>query len=119
MRISKSHDRPFDNHAGVDDAFGNGSGSKATSEDCRENPDLLSERPAAEPSAPQLIMGEAIEHLQGRQREVYTLIMREGKSLAETGEILGITKSSAATYLERAIKFIAQYCKVAIKRGRV
>lgn len=83
------------------------------------NPDMLPEMANTGPSTPQLLMGEAIEHLQGRQREVYILTMREDKSLAEAAEILGIEKGSAQKYKERAIKFIEGYCKAAIAKGRV
>ncbi len=83
------------------------------------NPDVLPEAESTTPSTPQLLMGEAITHLQGRQREVYLLTMREDKSLAEVGEILGISKGAADTYKRRAIKFISQYCSDAIKAGRV
>ena len=83
------------------------------------NPDVLPEMEIAAPSTPQLLMGEAVEHLQGRQREVYLLTMREDKSLAETAEILGIEKGTAQRYKERAIKFIESYCRQAIKKGRV
>lgn len=83
------------------------------------NPDVLPETEIAAPSTPQLLMGEAIEHLQGRQRECYILTMREGKSLSEAGEILGISKDSARTHKDRAIKFITKYCEEAIKGGRV
>jgi DNA-directed RNA polymerase specialized sigma subunit len=83
------------------------------------NPDSLAERKPCEPSTPQLLMGEAVEHLQGRQRECYLLTMREGKSFSETAEILGIGKGRVQQYRERAIKFIESYCKQAINRGRV
>ena len=83
------------------------------------NPDMLAETEIAAPSTPQLLMGEAVEHLQGRQREVYLLTMREDKSLAEAAEILGIEKGTAQRYKERAIKFIESYCKQAIAKGRV
>jgi DNA-directed RNA polymerase specialized sigma24 family protein len=83
------------------------------------NPDILPETEIVAPSTPQLILGEAIEHLQGKQKEVYILTMREGKSWAETGEILGISKGSVQKYKERAIKFLTQYCKSAMDRGRV
>lgn len=83
------------------------------------NPDSLPDKPAATPSTPQLIMGEAIEHLQGRQREIYLLTMRDDKSLGEAAEILGIEKATAQTYKDRAIKFIEKYCKEAIAKGRV
>lgn len=83
------------------------------------NPDVLPETETAAPSTPQLIMGEAVEHLQGRQKEVYMLIMREGKSLAESAEILGIEKGSVQKYKERAVKFIETWCRAAIARGRV
>lgn len=71
------------------------------------------------PSSPQQLMGEAIEHLQGRQREVYILTMREDKSLSEAGEILAISKDSVRTYLDRAIAFISAYCQQGIDQGRI
>ncbi len=83
------------------------------------NPDVLPETEIASPSTPQLIFGEAVDHLQGRQREVYLLTMREGKSWADTAEILGITKGSAQQYRKRAIKFIESWCQAAMKKGRV
>jgi DNA-directed RNA polymerase specialized sigma24 family protein len=83
------------------------------------NPDVLPETEVAAPSTPQLLMGEAVQHLQGRQREVYLLTMREGKSLAEAAEVLGIEKGSAQKYKERAIKFISAWCKNAMAKGRV
>lgn len=83
-----------------------------------EDPDLLPEQPTA-PSSPQLLMGEAVEHLQGRQREVYLLVMREDKSFSEAGEILGVSKATVQTHLDRAIAFISAYCKQSIDRERV
>ena len=83
------------------------------------NPDVFPETEIAAPSTPHLLMGEAIEHLQGRQREVYILAMREGKSLAEISEILGVAKGNIWKYKQRAVKFIRQYCKNAIDKGRV
>jgi DNA-directed RNA polymerase specialized sigma24 family protein len=83
------------------------------------NPDVLPEMEIAAPSTPQLLMGEAVEHLQGRQKEVYFLTMREGKSLAETADILSLSKGTAQKYKERAIKFVEGYCRQAIQRGRV
>ncbi len=92
-------------------------------EDARANPDSLIEDQAmyanGGPSTPQFIMGEAVDHLQGRQKEVYMLIMREGKSFAEVAEILEITKGSVQVYADRANKFITAYCRAAIDRGRV
>jgi len=88
------------------------------SEEALGNPDCLSEQDNT-PSSPQLVMGEAIEHLQGRQREVYILIMREDKSMAEAAEILDVSKSTVQTYLDRAIAFITNYCRAAISNGRV
>ncbi len=88
-------------------------------EHTQANPDELVDSTVSAPSTPQLIMGEAIDHLQGRQREVYLLTMREDKSLAEVAEILGIEKGSAQVYKSRAIKFIEKYCAEAIARGRV
>ncbi len=87
-------------------------------EDVRANPDSLPEYDTA-PSTPKLLMGEAVLHLQGRQREVYLLVMRENRSFADVGEILDISKSSVQTYLDRAIAFVTAYCVSAMERGRV
>lgn len=90
------------------------------SQECAQaNPDLLPETEIAAPSTPQLLMGEAVEHLQGRQREVYLLTMREGKSLAEAAEVLGLSKGTAQTHKERAVKFITKWCQTAMAKGRV
>jgi DNA-directed RNA polymerase specialized sigma24 family protein len=83
------------------------------------NPDVLPETNDAAPSTPQLLMGEAVEHLQGRQRECYILTMREGKSFSEAAEILGIGKGRVQQYRERAIKFITHWCEQQIAKGRV
>jgi len=92
-------------------------------EDLRANPDSLREDEALyandHPSTPQYLMGEAVQHLQGRQRECYILTMREGKSFSEAAEILGIGKGRVQQYRTRAIKFISAYCEAAIKGGRV
>lgn len=82
------------------------------------NPDSLPAQDSS-PSSPQQLMGEAIQHLQGRQKEVYLLVMREDKSIAEAGEVLDISKGTAQTYLDRAIKFITAYCKQGMDGGRV
>lgn len=71
------------------------------------------------PSTPQLLMGEAILHLQGRQKEVYLSVMRDDLSLSETGELLGIGKSTVQVHLDRAIAFITQYCEAAMQKERV
>lgn len=92
--------------------------SEDNHEDVLGNPDLLPEQ-SAKPSNPQLLMGEAIQHLQGRQKEVYLLVMREDKSIAEAAEILGIIKGTAQVHLERAVAFIKAYCIQAIEGGRV
>jgi RNA polymerase sigma factor (sigma-70 family) len=93
--------------------------SRGNTENFCANPDSLPEMEIAAPSSPQLLMGEAVEHLQGRQRECYILTMREGKSFSEAAEILGIGKGRVQQYRERAIKFIMQYCKSMIEKGRV
>jgi DNA-directed RNA polymerase specialized sigma24 family protein len=83
------------------------------------NPDVLPKTEIDGPSTPQLIMGEAISHLQGRQKEVYLLLMRESRTYEEVSEMLKITRGAAQTYERRAIKFIQDYCKAAIAKGRV
>jgi DNA-directed RNA polymerase specialized sigma24 family protein len=89
------------------------------SEPVLANPDSLPEIEIVAPSTPQQLMGEAINHLQGRQRECYLLTMREGKSFFEAAKILNIGKGRVQQYRERAIKFIKQYCRAAIQKGRV
>jgi len=93
--------------------------SGGVQEDVRANPDVLTETEIATPSTPPLLMGEAVAHLQGRQKEVYLLTMREGKSLTEVAEILGIAKGSAQVFRDRAIRFLTKYCEEAIRKGRV
>lgn len=83
------------------------------------NPDVLPETEIASPSTPQLLMGEAVSHLQGRQKEVYLLLMRESKTYEEVSEVLGIARGAVQTYEKRAIKFITNYCREAISRERV
>ena len=92
--------------------------SRDQEESVLANPDILPEKDTS-PSSPQQLMGEAIEHLQGRQKEVYLLVMREDKSIAEAGEVLDISKGTAQTYLDRAINFITKYCQEGISTGRV
>jgi DNA-directed RNA polymerase specialized sigma24 family protein len=98
-------------------------GNEEPKELAQANPDVLREDEAmyadSQPSNPRLLLGEAVQHLQGRQKEVYLLTMREGKSLAEAAEVLGIEKGSAQVYRDRAIKFLTKYCEEAIKKGRV
>lgn len=106
----------YDKHRG----FGpEGHGDDSNREDKRANPDVLPETEIASPSTPQLLLGEAISHLQGRQKECYLLVMREDKSLAEVAEVLGISKGSVQVYVDRAVKFLIQYCEDCIKKGRV
>lgn len=74
---------------------------------------------ASHPTTPQRIMGEAIQHLQGRQKEVYMLVVRDDRSWADAGKVLGISKGSVQIYLNRAVRFITAYCKQAMDKGRV
>lgn len=89
-------------------------------EHSRANPDRLTESGDLwghrEMTRAQELMGEAVRHLQGRQKEVYWLTMRDGKSLSEVGKILNISKDTARDYKERAIKFIKAYCTTILKK---
>lgn len=89
-------------------------------EDLRANPDSLREDEAmysnSPLSRPQEIMGEAIEHLQGRQKDVYMLTMRQGMSINEAAKLLDISKSTAQVHRDRAIKFIAAYCQIKLTK---
>ncbi len=73
----------------------------------------------AEVTEEQFIMGEAVEHLQGRQRDVYFLTVRQGVSLAKVAKLLDISKSAVQIYKVRAVSFVTAYCKQAIKNGRL
>jgi DNA-directed RNA polymerase specialized sigma24 family protein len=88
-------------------------------EDIRANPDNLRSDETfythTELTEPQEIMGRAISQLQGRPKEAYLLTMREGKSLSEAAAILKVSKAAIQIYRQRAIKFIAAYCKLAMK----
>lgn len=90
-------------------------------EDVRANPDQREEGTQlwgnSGMTRAQALMGEAINHLQGRQKAVYELTMRDGKSLAEVAEIFGVSKSAVQGYRERAIKFITAYCRAVIAKG--
>lgn len=84
-------------------------------EPVQANPDSLPEGTSyfgdSQPTRAQMLMGEAVGHLQGQQKAVYLLCMREEYSIAQAAKKLGISKSTAQTYRERAIKFIQQYCQ--------
>lgn len=84
-------------------------------EPVESNPDSLVEGTSyfedVQPTRAQMLMGEAIKHLQGQQKAIYMLTMRESLSLSEAAKKLGIAKSTAQVYRERAIKFIQQYCE--------
>jgi RNA polymerase sigma factor (sigma-70 family) len=117
--INSARDSSRGEHSPYWDYMAGTHGEMGQLEYAQANPDVLPETEIAAPSTPQLIMGEAVQHLQGRQREVYLLTMREGKSLAEAAEILGISKGTAQKFKERAIKFIENWCKSQIAKGRV
>src|ERR1700688_4673877 len=90
-------------------------------EDVRANPDSLREDEGlygnSQVTRPQELMGEAIEHLQGRQKQVYLLTFLQGLSFTEAAKKLHISKSAVEIYRNRAAKFITQYCEAAIQRG--
>lgn len=92
-------------------------------EPTRANPDSLLESDGlyanAQRTKPQELMGEAIEHLQGRQKQVYLLTVRQGLSFTEAAKKLHISKSAVEIYRNRAAKFITQYCESAIQRGEL
>ena len=84
-------------------------------EPVQANPDSLPEGTSyfgdSQPTRAQVLMGEAIQHLQGRQKAVYLLTMQEGYSLAQAGKKIGVSKDTARTYKDRAVKFLIQYCE--------
>lgn len=83
-------------------------------EPSQANPDTLLESDGvyanSQPTPEQMLMGEAVEHLQGRQKQVYLMMMREGLSGAQAAMKLGISKWTARDYRDRANRFIVQYC---------
>ncbi|MFC0271113.1 sigma-70 family RNA polymerase sigma factor [Metabacillus herbersteinensis] len=52
------------------------------------------------------LIEDALCMLTRRERDVFTLIRAEGLSFENTAELLGVTKSSVQTYLDRAEKKI-------------
>lgn len=90
-------------------------------EDVKANPDSLREDEGlyanSQVTRPQELMGEAIEHLQGRQKQVYLLTFRRGLSFADTAKRLKISRSAVQIYRNRAARFVTQYCEAAIQRG--
>ncbi|MGM7634180.1 sigma-70 family RNA polymerase sigma factor [Bacillus sp. Hm123] len=50
----------------------------------------------------QWLLDDVLADLTKRERDVFTLVRAEGLTLEHTAELLGITKSSVQTYLERA-----------------
>ncbi len=79
------------------------------------NPDQLTEEQGlyanSQLTKAQELMGEAVDHLQGLQRDCYILTMRQGMSLAEAGKILKLSKSDVQGYRTRAIAFVKGYCQ--------
>ncbi len=92
-----------------------------SSESPQANPDLITEGQAlyadSQPNKAREIMGDAVEHLQGRQRDVYMMIMRQGLSFQETAKLLKISKSAVQIYKNRAVKFITAFCKNEMKKN--
>jgi len=84
-------------------------------EDVRANPDSLTEDDEMytnnQLTPAQETLGEAIEHLQGRQKQVYLLTMRQGLSIRDAAKRLKISKGTAQVYRTRAIAFLVTYCK--------
>ncbi len=87
------------------------------------NPDQLTEASGlysnSQMTQAQELMSEAVEHLQGLQRDCYMLTMRQGLSFTEAGKLLRLSKSDVQGYRTRAVKFVTEYVKRAIKNGRL
>lgn len=79
-------------------------------ESFRANPDNIAaeEQPAV---GPRQIMYEAVEHLQGQQKEVYILLYREGLTMREAAAKLNVSVSTIQHYDNKAVNFIKQYCQ--------
>jgi RNA polymerase sigma factor (sigma-70 family) len=48
------------------------------------------------------LLDDVLADLTQRERNVFTLVKAEGLTFESTAELLGLTKSSVQTYLERA-----------------
>ncbi len=87
------------------------------------NPDQLTEEAGlyadSQMTQAQELMSEAVEHLQGLQRDCYMLTMRQGMSFTEAGKLLRLSKSDVQGYRTRAVKFVTEYIRRAIKNGRL
>lgn len=94
--------------------------TNSSEEGTRANPDQLEEGQQlwgrTEISRPQALMAAAINHLQGRQKDVYLLTMRDRKTSRAIAAQLGISQTAVLAYKERAIAFITAYCRNA---GRI
>ncbi|KIL74734.1 prophage LambdaBa01, positive control factor Xpf [Bacillus badius] len=56
----------------------------------------------------QWLLDDVLGDLTKREREVFTLVRAKGLSFEYTAELLGVTKSSIQTYLERAERKIEE-----------
>lgn len=116
-----SYQRWVDNHPKNTQKGKGGDRFDFVTEDVRANPDSLREDEGmyadSQLTRPQEIMGDAIEHLQGRQKQVYLLTFRQGLSFAATAKRLHMSRSTVQTYRNRAARFITAYCEAAIQRG--
>lgn len=70
-------------------------------------------------ATPHRIMGEAVAKLKGYHKEVYLLIVRDGKTPQDIAAIGELDEKQVVKLLDEAIKFVSTYCKQAIAKGRL
>lgn len=70
-------------------------------------------------ATPHRIMGEAVAKLKGYHKEVYLLIVRDGKTTQEIAAIGEMDEKQVLKLLDEAVEFVSKYCRQAIAKGRI
>jgi len=65
-----------------------------------------------QPTRLAFVMGEAVDRLQGTQRDIYIKTMRQGMSIAEAGRTLGLSKGACQYHRDRAIAYVTGQCRL-------
>lgn len=64
-------------------------------------------------------MGEAVDKLQGYHKEVYLLIVRDGKTPQDVAAIGELNEEQVVKLRDEAIELVSEYCKQAMAKGRL
>lgn len=70
-------------------------------------------------ATPHRIMGEAVAKLKGYHKEVYLLVIRDGKTPREIADVGEMDEVQVLKLLDEAIEFVSVYCKAAMAKGRI